>query len=195
MIVELDADRRRAVIDDEIDAAAQVGQHVRGGGRRDVAGAIGRRRHHRLAEGGKDFPRDAVAGNPHRDGLEARSRKLRNRAPRRLGQDERQRPRPEHFRKAFRIGIEDRQRPRGRNIGNMRDQGIERRPAFGLVKTRDRLSVGRIGAKAVNSLGREGDEAAGLEAMHRVADRSRVGPRNACDQRGCHRREEVPKWQ
>ena len=39
--------------------------------RRDVAGAIGGRRHHRFAEGSKDLVCDPVGGHPHCDGVEA----------------------------------------------------------------------------------------------------------------------------
>ena len=55
----LDADRRRAAVDDQIDAAGKIGEHMRRGRRRDMAGAIGRRRHHRPAESPQDFLRHA----------------------------------------------------------------------------------------------------------------------------------------
>ena len=75
-----DADRRRAAIDNEIDAPAQIGQHVRRRGRRDVAGAVGRRRHDRLAERGEDLFAPPVVGHAHRDAVEARRRQLGDRA-------------------------------------------------------------------------------------------------------------------
>ena len=40
--------RRRPAVDDQVDAPAQVGEHMLRGGRRDMSGAVGRRRHHRL---------------------------------------------------------------------------------------------------------------------------------------------------
>ena len=57
----------------------------------------------------------------------------------------------------------------------MGDQRIECGPALGLVKPRDRLAVGGVGAEAVNGLGRKGDQAAGREAAHRLGDRGGVG--------------------
>jgi len=44
-------DWRRASVDDQIDLSAEIGEHMRGRGRRHMAGTIGRRRHHRPAEG------------------------------------------------------------------------------------------------------------------------------------------------
>ncbi len=75
----------------------------------------------------------------------------------------------------------------------MRDQRIEAWAALGLIKARDRLAAGSVGAKPIDGLGREGDEAARAQAMDGVADRRGVGPRNARDRRGCHGRPPVPK--
>ena len=52
---------------------------------------------------------------------------------------------------------------------------------------------GGMGAEAVNRLGRESDQPAGLEAAHRVADGGGIGPRHAGHQRGCHGGGSVPK--
>ena len=65
----------------------------------------------------------------------------------------------------------------------MRDQRIEGRPAFGFVEPGDGLAIGRVGAKAVNGLGRKGDEPAGRKAARRVRDRVIVG---AVDDARCH---------
>ena len=157
-----DADPRRAAVDDEIDAAAQIGEHVR---RRASA------RH-----GRSDWPtaprsacrtsekllRHVVIGNAHRDGVEARGRELGDGAAGGLRQHQRQRSRPESFGQPRRIGVEARERARRPGIGDMRNQRIERGPAFGLVKPRDGPAIGRIGAEAVNGLGRKGDKTAGL---------------------------------
>ena len=116
MIVELDADPRCPAVDDEIDAAAEVGLHMRGLGRRHMAGAVGRRRHHRPAEGRENIAGDGVVGNAHRDAVETGRRQRGHRAIGRLRKDERQRPRPEGVGEPRRIGIKARQRLRRRAI-------------------------------------------------------------------------------
>ena len=55
-------------------------------------------------------------------------------------------------------------------LAHMGDQRIERGPSLGGVELGDRRPVGGVGAQAVDGLGRKGDEAAGLEATHRVAN-------------------------
>ncbi len=62
-----------------------------------------------------------------------------------------------------RIGIEARQLARRREIDHMRDQRIERRPALGRVEPRHRRAIGGVGAEPVNGLGGEGDKPAGRE--------------------------------
>ena len=187
MIVELDADPRCPAIDDEIDAAAEVGLHVRRLGRRHMAGAVCRRRHHRSAERRENIAGDGVVGNAHRDAVETGRRQCRHRTIGRLGQDERQRPRPEGVGEPRRIGIKARQRLRRWAIDNSGDQRIERRPALGLVDARDRPPGGRIGAEAVDRLGRERDQPAGGKDVRRLGDRAGIGRQNARRQRGCHR--------
>ena len=92
-----DADLDRAAIDDQVDPAGEIALHMGGRGRRDVAGEIGRRRHHRAAEGAQDVARDRVRGNPDRDGVEAGGGEIGHRAVWRLGQHQRQRARPERL--------------------------------------------------------------------------------------------------
>ena len=120
-----------------------------------------------------------MTGHAHRDAVEAGGGEVGDRAAGRLGQHQRQRPRPERFGELFGVGIEARQRPRRRQIGHVRDQRIERRPALGLIEPRDGPAVGGVGAEAVNRLGRKGDQPAGLEAAHRVANGGGVGLRYA----------------
>ena len=57
-------------------------------------------------------------------------------------------------------GVKARDRQGGCDIADMGDQGIEGRPALGLVKVRDCGRIGGIGAEAVDGLGRERDQAA-----------------------------------
>ncbi len=64
-------------------------------------------------------------------------------------------------------------------IGYMRDKRVKRGPALGVVKPRNGAGIGRVGAEAVHRLGRKGDEAASLKAMHGIADGCGIGPRYA----------------
>ncbi len=62
-----------------------------------------------------------------------------------------------------------RQRPRRREIGDVRDQRIESRPALGGIEPRHRLAIAGVGAEPVNRLGRKGDEPAGRKNARRFA--------------------------
>ena len=77
---------------------------------------------------------------------------------RRRGRDERQRPRPKGLREPKRRRAKPRLAPRRRKIGDMGDQRIEARAALGGVNFGDRARRGGVGAKAVDGLGRKGDE-------------------------------------
>ena len=124
-IVELRADRRCAAVDDEVDAAGEVGRDVFRTGRGNMAGTIGGRRHNRFAECREDVPRHFVRGHAYGDGIEPGRRQLGHRTTDSLGQDERQRPRPKVFRQPGRIGVKAREALRFRNIGDMGDERIE----------------------------------------------------------------------
>ena len=106
-----------AAVDDQVDAAAQIGEHVLRGGRRDVAGAVGRGRDHRPAEGGEDVARDRMIRHAHRDAVEAGGGEVGDRAVCRLRQHQRQRPRPERRREPLGRGVEARELPRRRQVG------------------------------------------------------------------------------
>ena len=60
----------------------------------------------------------------------------------------------------FRRFIKNRERPRRLQRGDMGDQRIERRAAFGGVEAGDGLAVTRVGAEPVDGLGRKGDQPA-----------------------------------
>ncbi len=112
-IVELDADLAWAGVDDEVDPAAQIGEHMRGACRRNVAGAVCRGRDDRSAEGGEQRVRDRMRGHAHRDGVEPGQRKIGDTAIRLLGEHERQRSGPERGRQLFGGVGEDAGRARG----------------------------------------------------------------------------------
>ena len=155
-----------AAVDHEVDTAAQVAEHMRRGGRRDMAGAVSRRRHHRAAEAfqqrvatGCAGTRTATLSSP----AVASSRRRSPAASAAPGSGVPARRRRRGARRRHR-----RRRPRaprpGRHVG---DQRIERGPALGGIEPRDRLAVAGVGAEPVDGLGREGDEAAGREAARR----------------------------
>ena len=181
-----DADRRRAAIDNEIDTAAEIGQHVVSRSRRQVAGAVGRGRDHGLAEGRQNIARHVVVGHPHGDGVEPGRRQLGDRTVGGFGDNERERSRPERGGQPRRVRIETAERLRRLQIRDMGDERVEGRAAFGLVDPRDGAPVGRVGAEAIDGLGRKRDQAAGGEHARRVGDGSGVGLRYAGDQRSCH---------
>ena len=60
-----------------------------------LGGPVGRGRDHRVAKSFEDFARDRVVRHAHGNGVEARGRKLGDRAAGRFGQNERQRSRPQ----------------------------------------------------------------------------------------------------
>src|SRR5262245_24311452 len=60
-----DADLARPALEHEIDVGAEILAHVRSGGRRDAAKAIGRRRGDRLAEFLQQLLGDGVRGHSY----------------------------------------------------------------------------------------------------------------------------------
>ena len=172
----LDTDLAGAGIDDEVDAAAQIGEHVRGACRRNVAGAVGRGRNDRSAEGGEQCVRDRMRGHAHRDGVEPGQCKIGDAAIRLLRQHERQRSRPERSRQPF-GGVGEDAGDAGARIdaGDVGDQRIEGRPPLGRIEARNGLAVTGIGAQPVDGLGRERDQPAGGKAARRGLDRLVVG--------------------
>src|SRR5215471_18883443 len=72
-------------------------------------------------------------------------------------------------------GGKARERARGVGVGDVGDEGIERRAALGVIKACDGLAVGGVGPEPVDGLGRKGDEAAPGERARRACDGGRVG--------------------
>ena len=176
-MVEFHADRARAAVEDEIDAAAQIGEHMRGAGRRHMAGAVGRGRDDRSAEGVEQGARDRMRRHAHGDAVEAGEREIGDAAIRLLRQHQRQRSRPERGRELFGGRRETRRRAaRGGDVRDMRDQRIERRAALGRVEPGDGLAIAGVGAEPVDGLGRKGDETAGRKAARGRLDRVRDRP-------------------
>ena len=193
-MVELDSEGRRSVVDEKLDAVAQVVQHVRCRGRRHLAGSVRRRRNHGLAECGQNLVRHGMARHPHRDGVEPGGRQKPDRAAGRLRQHEGERPGPECLGEAQRGVVEDGKLLGGGRVRHMGDQRVDRRAFLDRIEPRHRFVVGGIGAEAVDGFGREGDEPARRQHAARILDRADACPRHAGHQamhRGPPRRS---KW-
>ncbi len=159
-----DADGAGAAVDHQVDAAAQVGQHMGGVGRRHMAGTVGRGRHHRPAEGLEQGRRYPVRRNPHRDAVEPGQRQIGHAAVRPFRQHQGQRARPERRRQPHGGVVENGEALGCRQVRDMGDQRIEGRTALGGVKPGDGLAIAGIGAEPIDGLGRERDQPASLEA-------------------------------
>ncbi len=172
--------RRRPAVDDQLDVPAEVGEHVLRRRRRDMAGAVRRRRHHRVAEGREDLAREAMAGDAHGDAVEAGGGELGDRAIFAPRQHQGQRPRPERRRQPLGGLIEVPERPRRGGVGEVRDQRVERGAALGLIEARHRRAVPSVGAQPIDGLGREREQAAGGERARGPLDCRAAGCDDLC---------------
>ena len=82
-------------------------------------------------------------------------------------QNQRERAGPERVRQRFRHVGPDHKPLRGGRRGDMGDQGIEARPAFGREDGRDGPPRSRIGAQAIDRLGWKGDESVFTQQLDR----------------------------
>ena len=135
--------------------------------RAEPAGAVGAGRGHRAAGFAHQRLRHRMVRRAYRHRLQPGADQPGNRRVRPSRQHEGQRARPEGFGEAQRRFVELRPRPVRRQVGRVDDQGIEAGPALGFEDARHRPVVGRVGAQAVDGLGREGDEAAGAKLRRR----------------------------
>ena len=159
-IVEFNADLGRAAVDDQIDAAVEIGPHMRRRRGRHVAGAVCRRRDDWPPEGAQNVLCDGMPGNAHGNAIETGRCQAGNGAAGSFGQHKRERSWPKGLGERRGIPIEARERLRRLGIANVRDERIEGRAALGFVKPRHGLAIGCVGAEAVNGLGGKSDEAA-----------------------------------
>ncbi len=134
--------------------------HMRGRCRRDMAGEIGRRRHHGTTERAQDRACDRVRGNADRDGLEAGGREFRHRAIGRPRQHQGQRSRPEGVGEREGGFVETADGAGRSEIADMGDQRVESGPSLGLIEAGDRKGIGGVGPEPINRLGRERDQPA-----------------------------------
>ena len=167
-----------AAVQDHVDLASKIFGDMRRGHRAHMAGAVGRRRRDRPAERRDQRLRDRMRGNPNRDARQAGPGKFANRPARRGGRDDRQRPRPEGRGETQRQLRQNRLATRGFEIGDMRDQRIERGAVFGVVDPGDRPGLRRVGAEAIDGLGRKGDQPALAQDRRGASNRRGVSRRN-----------------
>ena len=177
-MVDSKPERAWPAIENEIDAARR--------GRPAHAARWSARRARAVGGGRNDGLAGAQAGRGRQDGAGhaprwCRARRLPVPPPGsgRLRQHQGQRARPERG-QSFRGVVNDRScgpPP----IVHMRDQRIEGRPALGGVEPRDRFAIGRIGAKAVDRLGRKRHQSAGAQDLRSLLDDGGVGrPHTRC---------------
>ena len=185
-MVGFDADIHRAAVDDQVDPAGQIALHMGGGGRRNVAREVRRRRHDRAAERPQDLPRHGVGRDPDRDGVEAGGGEIGHGAIRCFRQHQRQRAGPERLGQRQRGRVEAGDLPCGGDIADMGDQRIEGRPALGLVEPGNRGRIGRIGAEAIDRLGRERHQPAFGQNARRRRHGSLAGGQNRGLQASIH---------
>ena len=123
----------------------------------------------------QDFAANRMIGHANGDAIEPGRRQFGYRASGGARQHQGQGAGPELRRQPLGIGVENRQFPRGRDIGDMRDQRIEGRPALGLIEPRHRLAVAGIGAEPVDGLGRKRHQPARAQALRGGLDGGAVG--------------------
>ena len=159
-MVDSTPDPRRAAIEDRVDPAVEVGQDVLGVGRADPARPIGRgcgdrsadRARSRCARGW-DGTRRPTLSRPAR----ARSQIVQ---PGAAGTTRVSGPGQNAAASSSAASSNKPCRGAASTNRDMRDQRVEARAVLGGVDAGDGLGAGRIGAEAVDGLGREGHQAA-----------------------------------
>ena len=129
--------------------------------------AVGRGRHHRPAE-----PRQQRAGqrmdrNAHRHGVEAGAGQVAHRHGVGDRQHQGQGTGPERLRQRPGAVVEDRDLLGARQVGDVRDQRVEARPALGLEDRRHRPRIAGVARQPVDCLGRQDDQLALAQRLDR----------------------------
>ncbi len=154
----LQPDLGRPGIEDHRDPIAEVGRHMTGRSRADVAGPVGARRRDRLVESGEQGTGDGVGRNTNSDRFKPGRRQVGDRCRRAFRQDEGQGPWPESFGEAPRLAWKVRQIFSRLNRKCVDNQRIEARSCLGAVDSRDGLATGGVRGKAVYRFGRHADQ-------------------------------------
>ncbi len=122
---------RRPGVEDHAHPVAEVAGDMGGGGRADVAGAVGAGRRQRTAEGGEQRLRDRMGRHADGNRVETGGDEIGDRRVQTFRQDQRQRARPERFGQPLRRLVEIGEAHGVGNRGAMHDQRIEARAALG----------------------------------------------------------------
>ena len=159
-MVEFEAERAGAAVEHGGDAAAEAVEDVGGRGGADPAGEVGRRRGERAAEAGEEALRQRVPRHPQRHAGEAGGGALGETGVGAARQHQRQRAGPEAGGQRAGLGREDGEALGGGEVGDVDDERVERGPPLGGEDAGHGAVAQRVGAEAVDGLGRKGDELA-----------------------------------
>ncbi len=142
---------------------AEIVDDMVGGGRADMAGAVGAGCGQRPGAGGKQRLRHRVRRYAHGQRGEAGRDQVGDAGIRRQRQDQGQRPRPEGVRQPLGILAETDVVHGFGGRADMDDQRVEARPPLGEENAPDGGRIGSIGGKPVDRLGRHRHQFATLE--------------------------------
>ena len=178
-------------VKNQVHAAVEIGEHVRGRGRAGAREAIRARRRHRHAAGFHQRPGHAVRRHPHGHGRQARRHRIRHRGL--LRQHKGERSRPECQRQRSRRGRHSGgHEPELPHVRDVHDERVGRGAPLRLEDPLHGRRVERVGAEAVHRLGRERDQAAAANHVRGLRDHLRVGPLRIHCHHTRHRRMSSP---
>ena len=158
----LDADGTAAAVDDGVDLAVHVLEHVLRGGGAGTAGGVAAGRGDGNARRGDDAQRRRVVRAAHADRRQTRRRLRGNDIA--AGEDHRQRAGPEALREQIRLRRHVMAVPlEPRGVRNVDDEGVVLRTALGLKDVPHGLAVEGVRTQTVDRLRRDADEPAAAE--------------------------------
>ena len=175
-----DSHIRRPAVEHRIDSPLEVAEHMVRRRRADTAGPVGGGSGHRAADPAEQGVRQRMGGHAQAEAVEAGAGEVGHRAGRCGRHDEGQRARPEGFREPPRGGVEQALGLGGLEARHMGDERVEARALLGLVDARHGFGPRRVGAEAVDGLGREGDEPAVAQEFGRAREPGLVGRQPFC---------------
>ena len=143
---------------DRSDPTLQTCHHMRCRRRADGTGRVGRRRGQRATERAQERLRHRMCGHAHGHCLQPGCDQRRDPVARSQRQHKRQRAGPEGLSECSRRVVEHRDALCRGHVGHMHDQRVEAGPPLGGIDASHRICIARIPAKAVDRLGREGDQ-------------------------------------
>ncbi len=137
------------------------------GGGAGPAGAIGRGRHHRPAEGAQQPLGHGMGRRAHGHGVEPRAGQVADRQSIAHRRHQGQRARPEGRRQGLGARVQPGDGARGLQVRHMGDQRIEAGPALGLIEGGHGGGVASVGGQAVDRLGGQDHQGAGAQGLGR----------------------------